>query len=75
MSGRKGECGIFWNLNLNLREFLGFDCVGLGLIVLIWVCCDWFLDLGLIWVGLLIGFMGLICLEFGVDCIRIWGRT
>ena len=24
----------------------GFDCVGLGLIVLIWVCCDWFLDLG-----------------------------
>ena len=36
-----------------------FDCVGLGLIVLIWVCSDWFLDLGLIWVGLLTGFMGL----------------
>ena len=26
----------------------GFDCVGLGLVVLIWVCCDWFLDLCLI---------------------------
>ena len=26
----------------------GFDCVGLGLIVFLWVCCDWFLDLGLI---------------------------
>ena len=38
----------------------GFDCVGLGLIVLIWVYSDWFLDLDLIWVGLLIGFMGLI---------------
>ena len=39
----------------------GFDCVGLGLIVFLWVCCDWFLDLGLIWVGLLSRFMGLIC--------------
>ena len=36
----------------------GFDCVGLDLIL---VCCDWFLDLGLIWIGLLIGFMGMIC--------------
>ena len=26
----------------------GFNCVGLGLIVLIWVCYDWFLDLGLV---------------------------
>ena len=51
------------------------DCVShwwwdLGLIVLIWVCCDWFLDLDLIWVGLLTGFMDLICWEFGVDCVR-----
>ena len=53
----------------------GFDCVGLGLIVFFWVCCDWFLDLGLIWVGLFTRFMDLICLEFGVDCVRIWRRT
>ena len=41
----------------------GFDCVGLGLIVFDCVDLgffDWFLDLGLIWVGLLTGFMGLI---------------
>ena len=43
-----------------------FDCVGqwwwdLGLIVFFWICCDWFLDLGLIRVGLFTRFMGLIC--------------
>ena len=53
----------------------GFNCVGLGLIVFFWVCCDWFLDLGLIWVGLFTRFMGLICWEFGVDYVRIWRRT
>ena len=63
--GRGGLCGG------GVVAVFGFgcvcvDCVGhwwwdLGLIVLIWVCSDWFLDLGLIWIGLLTRFMGLIC--------------
>ena len=69
-----GKVVVAW-LCQSLVVGSGFNCVGLGLIVLIWVCCDWFLDLGLVWVGLLIGFMGLIHWECGVDCVRIWGRT
>ena len=38
----------------------GFDCV----------------DLGLLWLVSWSRFnLGLICWEFGVDCVRIWGRT
>ena len=69
-----GGVVVAW-LCQSLAEAFGFDWVGLGLIVLSWVYCDWFLDLGLIWVGLLIGLTGFICWEFGVDCVRIWGRT
>ena len=47
-----------------------FDCVRLGLIVFDCV------DLGLLWLVSWSGFnLGLICWEFGVDCVRIWGRT
>ena len=56
---------------------------GGGLIVLVsgggfwvWLCFFGFVVIGfLIWVGLFTRFMGLICLEFGVDCVRIWRRT
>ena len=68
----------FWSAG-----WLWLDCVNhwwwdLGLIVLVWVWLCWsgFVAIGfLIWVGLLIGFMGLICCELDVDCVWIWGRT
>ena len=38
----------FWSTGWWWLDFVGHWWWVLGLIVLIWVCCDWFLDLGLI---------------------------